>query len=67
MHMRSKSTLDKINRLARIPMEEWYRRGVTLRAVSASSSGFINSGITADGVHFFRQGDRFVIEKRSVR
>lgn len=67
MNMRSKSTLDKINRLARVPMEEWHRRGVTLRAASASSSGFINSGITSDGVYFFRQGDRFIIEKRDVR
>jgi len=65
--VRTTTTEAKLNRLARVPMEQWHYCGVSLRAASAGSSGFVNSGITSDGVHFFRQGDKFVIEKRDVR
>lgn len=47
-------SLEKLNSLLNVPFEQWHTRGVSLRAVSANSSGLANSGILHDGRYFFR-------------
>jgi hypothetical protein len=56
-----------LNKLLNVPFEKWHEHGVRLAAVSANANGIVNSGlirISKKGrKHFYRSGDRFVIEK----
>lgn len=43
-----------LNSLKNTPIEQW-PSNIRLKAVSANSSGIVNSGILSNGAHFFRK------------
>lgn len=49
------SMLAKLNLLLTVPLEQWLSHGVSLKAASANANGQVNSGITSQGVYFFRK------------
>lgn len=50
-------TMDKIKEMLDTPMEKWAEQGVVLKAVSANADGRVNSGITKDGIYFWRRSE----------
>ena len=46
-------TVQKLNQLRNVCMEEWYENGVSLKAACANSSGIVNSGITKLKKYFY--------------
>lgn len=49
--------IDKLNQLINVPMEQWHKRGVDLKAVSANANGRVNSGLVGPSrIHFYRVG-----------
>jgi hypothetical protein len=46
-------TIDSLNKLRDVPMEEWYQSGVSFAAVSANSHGTVNSGILNKSRKYF--------------
>ena len=54
--MKTNEVLSILNSLINTPFEEWHSKGISLKAVSANSSGMVNSGIIkTNGMHFFRK------------
>jgi hypothetical protein len=46
-------TIEQLNNLRDIPMEEWYSSGISLAACSANSHGTVSGGILAKNRKYF--------------
>ena len=53
--MKNQNITQKLNSLKNIAFEQWSKHGIKLKAVSANADGLVNSGITKQGIYFFRK------------